>query len=96
MKRTALFLLAFTALAAACNTKSGEPEQKPVPNEVTATDKSMSISPDLLAMKKDPVCDMPLSGGIQDTATYNSKLYGFCNEGCKKAFLEDPKEYIKE
>ena len=55
----------------------------------------INVTPDQLSTTIDPVCKMSLeSHAIADTATYKGKLYGFCNTGCKKAFLEDPTEYL--
>ena len=43
--------------------------------------------------QKDPSCGMPLKAGVEDTATYKGKLYGFCSKECKEAFLKDPAGY---
>jgi YHS domain-containing protein len=40
--------------------------------------------------KKDLNCGMPLSAGIDDTAHYKGKVYGFCSTECKEAFLKNP------
>ena len=40
--------------------------------------------------KKDPNCGMPVTAGIADTVHYNGKVYGFCSEECKDAFLKNP------
>jgi YHS domain-containing protein len=42
---------------------------------------------------KDPACGMPLTAGVEDTAHYNGKLYGFCSKECKDAFMKDPASY---
>lgn len=44
--------------------------------------------------KKDPVCYMPVSAGITDTAIYHNKVYGFCSAECKRLFVADPKNYL--
>ena len=50
-----------------------------------------------LAMNTDPTCGMPLKkGGIEDTAIYEGKVYGFCNTGCKTEFLQNPAEALKK
>jgi YHS domain-containing protein len=46
------------------------------------------------ADKKDLVCGMPLTAGIEDTASYKGKLYGFCATGCKEDFVKNPKEFL--
>jgi YHS domain-containing protein len=40
--------------------------------------------------KKDPGCGMPVTAGIKDTVHYNGKVYGFCSDECRDAFLKDP------
>jgi len=40
--------------------------------------------------KKDPNCGMPVTAGIEDTVHYKDKVYGFCSEECKDAFLKNP------
>ncbi len=45
--------------------------------------------------KKDPSCGMPVSAGIEDTVHYNGKVFGFCSEECKQAFLKNPDELSK-
>ena len=40
--------------------------------------------------KTDPACGMPLTAGIGDTVHYNGKVFGFCSDECKQAFLKDP------
>jgi len=46
------------------------------------------------ASKKDLGCGMPLSAGIEDTAHYKGKIYGFCSKECKEDFLQDPEGHI--
>ncbi|MEO6845470.1 MAG: YHS domain-containing protein [Ginsengibacter sp.] len=46
------------------------------------------------ASKKDLGCGMPLSAGIEDTAHYKGKIYGFCSKECKDDFLKDPDGHI--
>lgn len=97
MRRT-LTLLSAIALLASCSSepKPEGPEQKPVPPEVMKKESKISIPAEQLASAKDPVCNMSISGGMADTASYEGKLYGFCAEGCKKAFVENPKDFILE
>lgn len=49
----------------------------------------------ILASKIDPVCEMDVSAGVADTATYQGKVYGFCGTGCKEEFVKKPTDYIK-
>jgi YHS domain-containing protein len=45
--------------------------------------------------KKDPNCGMPVTAGIADTVHYNGKVYGFCSDECKQAFLKNPVSLAK-
>jgi YHS domain-containing protein len=45
--------------------------------------------------KKDPNCGMPVTAGIEDTVHYIGKVYGFCSDECKQAFLKNPVELAK-
>jgi YHS domain-containing protein len=45
--------------------------------------------------KKDPSCGMPLTADIEDTVHYMGKVYGFCSDECKQAFLKNPGELAK-
>jgi YHS domain-containing protein len=46
------------------------------------------------ASKMDLACGMPLTAGIQDTAHFNGKVYGFCSKECKDDFLKTPEAFI--
>jgi YHS domain-containing protein len=46
------------------------------------------------ASSKDLGCGMPLSTGVEDTAHYKGKNYGFCSTECKEDFLKDPEGHI--
>jgi YHS domain-containing protein len=48
------------------------------------------------AANKDFVCGMPISAGVQDTAHYKGKIYGFCAAECKEEFLKNPESYLSE
>ena len=43
---------------------------------------------------KDLACGMPIRAGLEDTAHYGGKLYGFCSKECKDAFLKAPATYL--
>jgi YHS domain-containing protein len=45
---------------------------------------------------KDPACGMPLKAGLEDTAHYKGKLYGFCSKECKAEFLKNPASYLAQ
>lgn len=53
------------------------------------------IDMSILASKTDPVCEMDVSSGVADTATYKGKVYGFCGTGCKEEFVKKPADFIK-
>lgn len=44
--------------------------------------------------KKDFVCGMPISAGIEDTAHYKEKVYGFCSKECKEEFAKNPESFL--
>jgi len=46
------------------------------------------------ASKKDLNCGMPLVAGVEDTAHYKGKIYGFCSKECKDGFLKNPEAEI--
>jgi len=58
----------------------------------TTTEKTYDIA--LLDNKKDPTCGMPVTAGVNDTAHYDHKVYGFCSTECKNEFLKNPKANI--
>lgn len=44
----------------------------------------------------DPVCGMTVDPEKTDiVATVEGQAYYFCAEGCRKAFLENPKKYLE-
>jgi YHS domain-containing protein len=43
---------------------------------------------------KDPVCGMPVTAGISDTAHYQGNVLGFCSPECKAEFVKDPAALI--
>lgn len=80
----ALFSFFLTSCNGGNGTHSPEPEKAGI--DIKVSD---------LASNKDFICDMELSdGGIADTASYEGKLYGFCDPGCKEEFLKDPAKYL--
>jgi YHS domain-containing protein len=46
------------------------------------------------ASKMDLACGMLLTAGIQDTAHYKGKVYGFCSAECKSDFLKTPEAFL--
>lgn len=60
------------------------------------TVKKIELGEDDLASKKDPVCDMPVRKYMEDTTTYEGKIYAFCSKDCKDEFLKNPKQYLSK
>jgi YHS domain-containing protein len=45
----------------------------------------------------DPVCRMNVANyGMAPTFNFGDKRYYFCAEGCRKAFMKDPKKYLND
>ncbi len=53
----------------------------------------ITLTVDQLDVKIDPVCQMT-KFEVADTMTYNGKLYGFCNPGCKDEFKAEPEKFL--
>jgi len=43
---------------------------------------------------KDPVCGMPVTAGISDTAHYKNDVLGFCSAECKAEFQKNPESML--
>ncbi|MEO8821830.1 MAG: YHS domain-containing protein [Ginsengibacter sp.] len=84
-------ILAISILLAACNSHS----QKET-TIVNVKDTAIVVAPAnkfanvTFASKKDLNCGMPLAAGLEDTAHYKGKIYGFCSKECKDDFLKNP------
>lgn len=47
-------------------------------------------------MEKDPVCGMEVDPATaKHSAEYEGKTYYFCSAMCRKAFEDDPKQYLQ-
>lgn len=73
---------------AACHSASDKEEHQTVfeagpPKDTVKKDFSHVV----FATKKDTICGMPLSAGIEDTLQFDGKVYGFCSKECKNAFV---------
>ncbi len=73
--------------AGAIQTAVKQSEEMPVKEQVA----SSTIK---LADTRDLVCGMPVKAGVEDTALYKGKIYGFCAKECKEEFVKDPKHYL--
>jgi YHS domain-containing protein len=82
------FILVICLFFTACN-QNPKVVVNSVAIPVTDTVKQ-KFTKEMVDNKKDPSCGMPMSAGIEDTAHYNGKVYGFCSEECKQQFLKNP------
>ena len=94
------YLLIFCLAFAACHQNPKSVENA----DVSATVDTMAIKADtvkakftaaMVDNKKDPNCGMPVTAGIADTVHYNGKIYGFCSDECRDAFLKNPDALAK-
>lgn len=74
----------------------------PAPSAATSTDSTMqstdtpSFDVAMVNNGKDPVCGMPVTAGISDTAHYQGNILGFCSPECKAEFVKDPAALLAE
>ena len=89
-----ILVVAAIALASCSNGgKAGAASTDSVPHVHGGAEAETKLPHTLASEKKDPVCGMPVTAGITDTAHYKGKVYGFCASECKKMFTEHPEEY---
>ncbi len=91
--------LILTALCAAalvsCNNHT--PAEEKVTETSTEKTAKINVKTADLATPKDVVCGMDLTDDlIEDTTSYEGKVYGFCNVGCKEEFLKNPTSYLTQ
>ena len=90
------FILISMLAIAAChqNPKSEESDAVSAVSADSMVIKTDSSKPKFTAAmvdnKKDPNCGMPVTAGIADTVHYKGKVYGFCSDECRDAFLKNP------
>lgn len=87
------FLPAFLFLFSACNQQPKSTNPPAVMQQHDSAEKKYTVA--MVDNKKDPNCGMPVSAGIEDTVHYDGKVYGFCSDECKQAFLKNPAELSK-
>jgi YHS domain-containing protein len=84
---------AFCIFAFACNQ---HPEITNAPQGMQLNDSAKKkFTAAMVDNRKDPNCGMPVTAGIEDTVHYNGKVYGFCSDECKQAFLKNPSGLAK-
>lgn len=66
------------------------PIQRSTANVATAENDLSRIK---LASSKDLVCGMALSMSPGDTMQFKGRVYGFCSDICKSAFMRDPESF---
>lgn len=86
-----IIFIALVAIAA-CNSKQAEPAKET--HDDTAVAAANPLDSIVVANKKDPICTMPTKNHVNDTTTYEGKVFGFCSTECKEEFLKKPKEYL--
>lgn len=61
------------------------------------TKRPNNLKEGVIAMAIDPVCKMEVDEKTAEwTFEYQGETYYFCAPGCKKAFEENPEEYLEE
>ena len=88
---SALLLSAFIIVS--CNNNQQKNNDAATQTAIAKTDSS-KYTLSMVDNKKDLSCGMPLTAGIGDTAHYNGKVYGFCSDECKEAFMKNPDSCI--
>ncbi len=91
MKKILLISLLFSACSHKSNNSDAVVKARAKEQTVMSENKYPGID---FASKKDLACGMPLSAGVDDTAHYGGKIYGFCSTECKDTFLKDPAKYL--
>ncbi len=91
MKKILLISIFFTACSHHSNNEKAVSKVKAEEQMTKPANKFAGVE---FASKKDLSCGMPLSAGVEDTAHYNGKIYGFCSTECKDSFLTDPQKYL--
>ncbi|MBS1512412.1 MAG: YHS domain-containing protein [Bacteroidetes bacterium] len=85
------------AAAISCNNQSKtEPAaaDKKMDNMPSKTDTTNKFAGLTFDSPKDLSCGMPVTAGVEDTAHYKGKVYGFCSAECKADFMKDPEAHL--
>lgn len=95
MKFSFLFALFLSMVLFACKSRNNANAIEPAHKDSTAvTSPKKPYDGVEFASKMDLACGMPLTAGVQDTAHYNGKVYGFCSTECKSDFLKTPEAFL--
>jgi YHS domain-containing protein len=87
---TQLFITA--SIFASCNNAKA-PSEPAVDTAAKVANMEADTTSFLVSMvdnKKDPICGMPVTAGISDTAHYKDIVIGFCSSECKDEFTKAP------
>lgn len=91
-------LTAIAALTICCLTscQSGGPTESAPGTDTTMHQQADATTYDLSLVNnaKDPVCGMPVTAGISDTAHYKNDVLGFCSAECKAEFQKNPESML--
>jgi YHS domain-containing protein len=68
----------------------------PMPEEGDSSFSNQNLNAAGLISNIDPVCGMTVDTYLADTAAYKDAIYGFCSQGCKEMFLENPDYYFEK
>ena len=88
-------ILVISILLAACSSHSQKETSADNLKKIDSVEAPVNNFANItFASKKDLNCGMPLSAGVEDTAHYKGKIYGFCSKECKEGFLKNPEAEI--
>lgn len=79
--------------AAGCNTNKVKQQDDRIPNFLKPVNKFEGVQ---FASRRDTICGMPISAGVEDTLILRGKIYGFCSTECKNMFLPSLKKQHKK
>lgn len=95
MKATTLFICLLATVLFACkNSNDTKAVATSHTDSITVAGPQQPFKGVEFASKMDLACGMLLSAGIQDTAHYKGKVYGFCSKECKDDFLKTPDAFL--
>jgi YHS domain-containing protein len=92
MKKTFAIITGIIALIA-CNDKPKLEAKVANKEDTIITTKTTDFKSITIDYKKDPVCGMPITAGIEDTLLYKGKIIAFCSKECKTSFIDKPSSF---
>jgi YHS domain-containing protein len=95
-----IIVTAFVILITSCHDSGGSHKHKETqvkkPDTASVTVTPVKYTMNMVVNQKDLSCYMSLADGIEDTAHYHGKVYGFCSKQCKEEFSRRPAYYVKD